>query len=397
MSLWPEIRNATAPIGTAESNPMKIVHPYYEVDGPRARSIVLGALTVLTLLGTFLIDLGMPDGVAAWAPYCLAIVFALVWKGALAVATVTAISMVLTLLGQWVGPIGDLQTGATNRAIGVVILMGLGLVCLYIDRTLRRLQDARDVLASSQRRLRYFVNSVNSAGIVLSDLRGRVTEWSQGAQLLTGYPSEQMVGRPLYRAFPGRANAVARWSQICHTVRRKSKAVREEAYQHRDGSWCWMHIVVKSLRSRIGRLQGYSLVLHDLTKDTPSTTRSSLKIRPMSPFLNNGHEVVVYRCRFEPRRTLAYVDAQIAHLIGVPGNGVPPLHAQALGEWIHPLDRDRVWSAIEEAVHARRPYLLVYRLTTVAGTEKWVWDEGEATETEGGIIAGLEGFLAEIG
>lgn len=376
---------------------MKIVHPYYEVDWPRARSIVLGTLTVLTLVGTFLIDIGMPDGVAAWAPYCLAIVLALVWKGALAVATVTTISMVLTLFGQWVGPIGDVETGATNRAIGVVTLMSLGLVCLYIDRTRRRLQDARDAIASSQRRLRSFVNSVSSAGIVLSDLRGRVTEWSQGAQLLTGHPSEQMVGRPLYRAFPGSAHAVARWSQICQAVRREAKAVREEAYQHRNGSWCWLHIVVKPLRNRIGRLQGYALVLHDLTKATPSTIRSSLKSRPISPILNNGHDVVMYRCRFEPRRTLDYVDARMAPLLGDPGEGVTPLHAQALGEWIHPLDRDRVWGAIEEAVHAKRPYILVYRLMTMAGAEKWVWDEGEATETEAGTIAGLEGFLAEIG
>ncbi len=45
----------------------------------------------------------------------------------------------------------------------------------------------------------------------------------------------------------------------------KGKAVREEAYQCQDGSWRRMHMVIKPLRSRFGRLRGYSLVIRDST------------------------------------------------------------------------------------------------------------------------------------
>lgn len=372
-------------------------YPHHEVDRHRTRSTVLGFLTVGTLVGTFLMDLGLPDGVAAWAPYCLAIVLALQWKGTVAVATVSGIAMVLTVLGQWIGPLGDFQTGVTNRAIGVVTITSVGLACLYVDRRRQRLLQSRTVIASRHDRLRSFVNSLNSAGVVLCDLRGRVTEWNEGAQLLTGHSTEDIVGQPLYRVFPGKTNALARWSQMFRTVRKEAKAVREEAYQRRDESWCWLHIVVKPLRDRFRRLQGYSLVIHDLTKATASTTRSEMRIRPVSPILNNGFDVVRYRCRFEPCRTLDYLNSQIGQLMGDSDNECPALHARALGERIHPLDQERVWNTIEEAVHARRPYIIVYRLLTVAGTEKWVWDEGEAAMTDDESIVGLEGFLAEIG
>lgn len=48
----------------------------------KARSSVLGFLIALTMLGTFIIDIGMPDGIAAWAPYSIAIALALMGGGA---------------------------------------------------------------------------------------------------------------------------------------------------------------------------------------------------------------------------------------------------------------------------------------------------------------------------
>lgn len=378
------------------STDMRSVHTDYELDRRHTQSIVLGFLTVATLLGTFVVDLGLSDNVATWALYCLSIVLALQWKGTFAIATVTGIAMVLTALGQWLGPMGDLETGVTNRAIGVATITSVALACLYIDWRRQRLLQSRAVMASNYDRLHSFVDSLNSAGIVLCNLRGRVTEWSQGAQLLTGHSSEDIVGQPLYRVFPGKANALARWSQIFQTARKEAKAVREEAYRHRDGSWRWLHIVVKPARDRFRQFQGYSLVIHDLTKTTTSTARSEMRPRPISPILNNGFDVVRYRCRFEQRRTLNYLDTQIDKLIVDSGNDFPSRHARALGEWVHPLDQKRVWNTIEEAVHARHAYIVVYRLLTVAGTEKWVWDEGEATMTDDESIVGLEGFLAVI-
>jgi hypothetical protein len=112
--------------------------------------------------------------------------------------------------------------------------------------------------------------------------------------------------------------------------------------------------------------------------------------------LRNNKDVVLYRCRFEPRRTLHYIDAKIDQLLDDSGGEFPSVYGQALGDWMHPLDRQRVWNTIEEAVRAQRSYVLVYRLVGAVGKDQWVWDEGEAFITDDGRIVGLEGFLAGI-
>lgn len=244
---------------------MKITHPYRGTDRVRARSTVLGTFTIITLVGTFVLDLGLPVGVSIWALYCLAIVLALQWKGRPAIAAVTVISMMFMLLDVWLGPGGDIEIGLPNRVIGVITITGVALICLYIDWRRRRIGQALKTAWLSRSRFRLFLDSLSDAGIVLTDIRGRVTEWSHGAQQLTGYPTDQSIGQPLFRRLPKQNNTEARWSHICRQARSEGKAIREEAFRCQDGSWRRIHIVIRPLRNRWGRLRGYSLVMHDLT------------------------------------------------------------------------------------------------------------------------------------
>jgi len=244
---------------------MKSIHPYREIDKARARSTVLGTLTIITLVGTLVLDLGLPVGVSVWPLYCLAIVLALQWKGRPAIVAVTTIAMMFMLLDLWLGPGGDLEIGITNRVIGAITITGMALICLYIDWKRHRIGQAFRTASMSRRRLRLFLNSLNDAGVVLTDIRGRITEWNSGAQQLTGYPTDQCVGQPLFRRLPKQSDTAVRWSHICRQARLEGTAVRQEAYQCRDGSWRWIHIVIRPLRNRFGRLRGYSLVMHDLT------------------------------------------------------------------------------------------------------------------------------------
>lgn len=362
----------------------------------RTRSNGLGFLIILILLSTFMIDAGLPDGVAAWAPYSIAIALSLLWGGAPAIVSVTATALALTLIGLWIGPSGDFRTGAINRAIGVVTITGLGLICLHVDRKRRQLFQSCDAFAASRRQLHSFVDEMNNIGVVLCDLRGRVTDCNDGAQLLTGYTGDDMKGRPLYRAFPGQMNRIAHWGQIFHWARHKGEVAWDEAFRRRDGSWDLMHTTVKPLQNRFRRLHGYSIVMHNLATSPSVIKGSSSKRGLVTPVLRNNRDVLLYRCRFEPQRSLDYIDAKNAQLFDDSAGGFPSAQGQALSDRIHPLDRERVWNTIEEAVRAQRSYMLVYRLVDSVGNDMWVWDEGEAFITDDGHTVGLEGFLARI-
>ncbi|MGZ8365612.1 MAG: PAS domain-containing protein [Nitrospira sp.] len=253
---------------------MRVDHLYADKDEARARSTVLGTLTTIVLVGTFALDLGLPMGVSVWALYCLAIVLALQWKGRPAIAIVTALALIFMLLDLWLGPKGDLETGITNRVIGAVTITGVALICLYIDWRRRRIGQALKTAFLSRSRLRLFLNSLGDAGVVLTDIRGRVTEWNDGARQLTGYPTDQTIGQPLFRRLPRQSNTAVPWSHFCRQARLKGKSVRQAAYQCQDGSWRDIHIVIRPLRNKFGRLRGYSLVMHDLT-NRETTSKSS--------------------------------------------------------------------------------------------------------------------------
>lgn len=204
---------------------MDVVRTDFKYIWSRGRSNGLGFLITLTLLSTFIIDIGLPAGVAAWAPYSIAIVLALLWLGTPAITFVTATAVALMLVGLWIGPLGDFEAGAVNRAIGAVTITGLGLTCLYVDRTRRQLFPSWDGLAASPQQLDSFVDEMANTGVVLCDLRGHVTECNQAAQLLTGYTDDDLKGRRLYRVFSRRMNPVSRWGQIFHWVRHKGEVV----------------------------------------------------------------------------------------------------------------------------------------------------------------------------
>jgi PAS domain S-box-containing protein len=292
--------------------------------------------------------------------------------------------------------LGEFETGAMNRAIRILTMIGLGLTCLYVDRTRRRqLLQFCDAVAASQQLLRSIVEHMSGVGIVSCNLRGRAAEWNHDPQLLTGYASDHMKRQSLFRVFRAKMSPIARGGQICHWARHKSDVVREKILRRRDGSRCVMHMMIRPAKNRFRRHRGSSLVrcTHELRSVVEG---SSLESRPVISVLRDNKDVVLYRCRFEPRRTLSYIDAKIAQLLDDSGNGFPSMYNQALDDWMHPLDRQRVWNTIEEAVKAQRSYMLVYRLIGTVGKVKWIWDEGEAFITDDGHSVGLEGFLTGI-
>ncbi len=252
---------------------MNRLYDYHETKAIPAHPIVLGTLTIVTLICTFLIDIGMSDGTAAWAPYCIAIVLALQWKGAAAIVSVTVAALLLLVAGFLLEPPADLQTATTNRAIGAATLTALAIVCLYIDWRRSKYRKTFSATVSRMTQLQLFVDGLQKAAIGLTDLRGRITEWNQAARKLTGHPIEQIIGQPVFRVFLSPETGADGWSKTYRKARMKGVATHKAVYHRQDGSQHHVHIMVKPLRNTVGRIQGYSLTLYHPTSALQPDTR----------------------------------------------------------------------------------------------------------------------------
>jgi len=120
----------------------------------------LGAITLVIILGTFLFDSVMPLGVAAWAPYPVAIVTAYWWKGRRAVVPIAIATILLTVLGKFISPPppgGYDSIGLTNRVFGVTLLTLVGMLCLRLDKREQVVKQVLGDLSAEESRLRAVV------------------------------------------------------------------------------------------------------------------------------------------------------------------------------------------------------------------------------------------------
>ncbi len=63
---------------------------------------------------------------------------------------------------------------------------------------------------------------------------------------------------------------------------------------------------------------------------------------------------------------------------------------------IHPDDREAVLTNSREAIAKHEAFRMIYRITTPAKVEKWVWEQGQAVFSNRGEITAVEGFITDI-
>jgi PAS domain S-box-containing protein len=110
------------------------------------------------------------------------------------------------------------------------------------------------------------VNSVLDHGICALDVDGMVLTWNPGAERLTGYTADEIVGRhmstfydkaALEEGLPERALAIAAAAGHFET---------EGWRLRKDGSAFWASVVITALRREDGRLVGFGVISRDLTQ-----------------------------------------------------------------------------------------------------------------------------------
>ncbi len=151
-----------------------------------------GAVTIGILFGTFLFDCLTPLGIAAWAPYPVAIITAFWWKGRKAVVPVTLIAVALTVAGKFLSPVGNLEIGLINRTFGVGLLALVGMLCVRLDKREQALADALRAVELEDAQLRTVVqNSRSLMALAMPD--GRMVAISGPMQVVCGQASSLLA------------------------------------------------------------------------------------------------------------------------------------------------------------------------------------------------------------
>jgi PAS domain S-box-containing protein len=129
---------------------------------------------------------------------------------------------------------------------------------------------AEAALHASEARFRTFVENARDYAIFLVDTRGSITEWTAGAERLTGYTGAEVLGRSAAVLYT--AEDVSREEPL-HELREAEalgRAEREAWRVRKDGRRFWVNEIATAVRDEHARLVGFTIISRDLSEQRRS-------------------------------------------------------------------------------------------------------------------------------
>lgn len=144
-------------------------------------------------------------------------------------------------------------------------------VAYVIDVTERRRAEAgwhetERALRESRERLRLIVDSARDFAILSMDLQRRVTSWNSGAEAITGFAAQEMLGRSADVVFTPEDLARGDADHEARVALASGRSANERWHQRRDGSRFWGSGVLMAMLNEQGEPIGLVKIFRDETE-----------------------------------------------------------------------------------------------------------------------------------
>ena len=165
--------------------------------------------------------------------------------------------------------LGDMaeRNTATLSLIGggvAVILLGLG--CVLIASGFRRITRSEWALRESEERFRLLVSGIENYAIFMLDPEGRVLLWNEGAEHMTGYKANEVIGKH-FSCFYEDEDLRSGTPEHGLEVARTTGSYATEGWRVRkDGSRFVANILITAIRDDSGALRGFAKLIQDITE-----------------------------------------------------------------------------------------------------------------------------------
>ena len=116
---------------------------------------------------------------------------------------------------------------------------------------------------------RRLVDGVEDCGIILLDPAGRILTWNPGAERLTGYPADEVLGRSVAVLQPPDPGETGEMPRELVTASAEGNAHEQGWRMRKDAARFWAEVTVTALRGPDGELRGFAHITRDLTEPAP--------------------------------------------------------------------------------------------------------------------------------
>jgi PAS domain S-box-containing protein len=107
---------------------------------------------------------------------------------------------------------------------------------------------------------------VRDYAVIVLEPDGRIASWNAGAELITGYAAEEIVGEHFSRFYTAEDIAARRPDRILRKAAARGQHTEECVHLRRDGSTYSANVLLSAIRTERGRLRGFTNIIRDVTE-----------------------------------------------------------------------------------------------------------------------------------
>ncbi len=134
------------------------------------------------------------------------------------------------------------------------------------DELEQRVIDRTEQLKEREEHFRVLVQGVTDYAISRLDTEGRVVGWNVGAERITGYSTEEILGKPFEVFYTEEEKKEGIAAAVLKEAQEHGRSEREGPRMRKDGSRFWANAVVSALRDEKQTLRGFAAVTRDITQ-----------------------------------------------------------------------------------------------------------------------------------
>jgi PAS domain S-box-containing protein len=166
--------------------------------------------------------------------------------------------------------------------------------------------------------------------------------------------------------------------------------VTVDAYEFMHSPAAWITAIITFVVTGFAALLWHH-VLRQLTDSTRALHKQEERLRTIL----NTVPCVFYRCAPSKNRTMEIVSTQVETLSGYPQEDFIGSSVRSYMSIVHTDDVDRIGRDMCEAVDARLPWEISYRILRADGSVRHVYERGLAVYDDVGDVKWLDGFIIE--
>ena len=139
-------------------------------------------------------------------------------------------------------------------------------LAVLVPRLLRETKTTQQVRRESEEHLRLLLEGAKEHSILMLDPEGRILTWNAGAEHITGYRAEEMIGQPLAVLSLPEDQARKLPEEELESARAFGRAETEGWRVRKDGNRFWANVVITALKDEEGNVRGFAKVMRDMSE-----------------------------------------------------------------------------------------------------------------------------------